>query len=116
MPAYWFDLDTKIVRADDFTISLTWATAAGAAVDISAWTFTYEANERGGNGNITVANSAMTKSNSGTGVIDTVSIPFTDTNTAVTVGRYDQDIKVDVGTDTTTVAKGTLVIAPTEFD
>lgn len=117
MPSYWFDLDTQVVRGDDFTMSLTWALANGTPVDISAWTFAYEANEKSGSGgNIVVADGAMTKSNSGSGVIDTVSIPLSDTDTAVTEGRYEQDITALVGADTTTVARGTLTIFKSEQD
>jgi len=118
MAGYWFDLDWQIVRGDDFSASLTWALANGTAVDISAWTFAYEANETSGTGtgNITVADGAMTKSNSGSGVVDTVTIPLTDTDTTVTEGRYAHDITAVVGTDTNTVARGTLEIKPSEQD
>ena len=115
---YWFDLDWAVVKGDDFSASLTWATQAGVAVDISAWVFSYEANEvsSSGTGNITVADGAMTKSDSGSGVTDTVTIPLSDTDTAVTEGRYTHDIKAAVGTDETTVARGTLEIKPSEQD
>lgn len=120
MPGYWFTLDSKIVKGDDFSMSLTFSDAAGDPVDISSWTFAYEANEEasGGTGNITVADGAMTKSNSGAGTTDTVSIPIADTVTdALTVGRYRQDVKVTDGSgNETTVAKGTLTIYASEFD
>jgi hypothetical protein len=118
MGGYWYESDLSLVRGDDFTISQTWATAAGVAVDISAWTFAFEANEvsEGGTGNIVVADAAMTKSNGGSGVIDTVSIPLSSTDTDKNEGRYQYDISVTIGTDKTTVARGTLVVNDSEQD
>ena len=116
---YWYNSDLKIVRKDDFTITQTWALTNGTAVDISAWTFKFEANEidsSGTPGNIIVLDAAMTKSNSGSGVTDTVSIPITDTQTTIDEGRYAYDITAVVGTDTTTVARGTLTVFPSEQD
>ena len=118
MPGYWFLLDSKVVRGDDFTITMTFSDTAGAAVDISSWTFAYEANERSsGAATITVADGAMTKSNSGSGVVDTVAIPLSDTDTNKTEGRYDQDVKVTLATgEKTTIARGTLTIYDSEQD
>jgi hypothetical protein len=118
MAGYWFDLDWAIVSGDDFSATLTWALADGTAVDISSWSFSYEANEVSGSGTagITVADGAMTKSNSGSGVVDTVTIPLSATDTAKTDGRYAHDLKVTIGTDATTVARGTLEIKPSEQD
>ena len=118
MAGYWFDLDWQVVRGDDFSASLTWALADGTAVDISAWVFSYEANEKSSNGtgNITVADGAMAKSDSGSGTTDTVTIPLSDTDTDVTEGRYSHDISVTASDDRTTVARGTLEIKPSEQD
>lgn len=119
MSGYWYEDDFSVVRGDDFTITQTWALADGTPVDISAWTFSFEANEKdttGTPGNIVVTNAAMTKSNSGLGVTDTVSIPLTDTDTDVDEGRYGYDIVAIVGSDITTVAKGTLTIVDSELD
>ena len=115
---YGFPLEFSVVRGDDFSFSLTWETTAGGAVDISAWVFAYEANEDavGGTGNIVVADAAMTKSDSGTGTTDTVTIPLSSTDTVVTEGRYKHDLTATVGSDKTTVARGTLTILPSEQD
>jgi len=118
MADYAFDLDFGVFRGDDFSFTMTWETTAGVAVDISAWAFAYEANEKasGGTGNIVVADAAMTKSDSGSGTTDSISIPLTSTNTDISEGRYGQDVTVTVGSDRTTVASGTLTIKNSEQD
>jgi len=117
---YWAETDMELVRGDDFTVTQTWALQAGTAVDISAWTFKFEANEISNRattpGNIVVLNGAMTKSDSGSGTTDTVSIPLSDTATDVNEGRYAYDITAVVGTDTTTVFRGTLTVKKSEQD
>lgn len=117
MPGYWFKLDSQIVKGDTgFKITLTFSDAStGSAVDISSWSFAYEANERSGSGgNITIANGAMTQSDSGTGTTDTVTIPFS--STSVNEGRYDQDIRATVDGEITTIARGTLTVVDSEQD
>jgi len=115
MPAYYFNLDEVIVKGDDRSITLTFSDTAGDPVDISAWTFYYAADERNGTGAITVADGSMTKSDSGRGVTDTVTIPRADTVTNVTVGFWDHDIAVkDASDEITTIAKGVLTIVDRE--
>ncbi len=116
---YWYCSDLKMVKGDDLIINQTWTTTAGAAVDISAWTFAFEANEvaDGGAGNIVIADGSMTKSDSGSGVVDKLTIQITDTLSAATnEGRHDYDIKVTVDGNKTTFARGTLTILPSEQD
>ena len=114
---YWYKADFSLVRGDDFTLTQTWS-LNGSPVDISSWVFSFEANEvstrASSPGNIVIGSSAIVKSDSGSGTTDTISIPFSDTDTAVTVGRYKYDIKAEIGSDTVTVARGTLVIKNSE--
>ena len=117
MADYGFDLDFAIVRGDDFSFTMTWDTVAGVPVDISAWVFAYEANEKsGGTGNIAVADGAMTKSDSGSGTTDSVTIPLSSSDTAVNEGRYGHDVTATIGSDRVTVAGGTLTIKDSEQD
>jgi len=115
---YFAKADLEVVRGDDFTITQVWS-LSGAAVNISSWVFAFEANEISTRaatpGNITVANSAMVKSASSS-VVDTLSIPLSDTDTDVTEGRYKYDIKATVGSDEVTVFRGTLTVLPSEQD
>ncbi len=119
MCAYWAKADLQLVRGDDFTITQTWSNN-GVAVDISSWVFTFEANEKSTRatspGNITIPNSSIVKSDSGSGTTDTISIPLGDTDTDVTEGRYGYDIKAVIGTDEVTVFRGTLTVMESEQD
>lgn len=112
-------VDFELVRTDTDAWSFTWKTAPGVGVDISGWSFRFEANERdqsGTPGNIIVLDAAMTKSNSGLGVTDTLTIPFSISDTTVGEGRYDYDLRATVGATVNTVFKGTLVVTPSEQD
>lgn len=119
MGGYWYESDFSVVRGDDETVTQTWALANATPVDISSWVFAFEANEidsTGTPGNIVVADGAMTKSNSGKGVTDTVSIPLSSSDTDVDEGRYAYDISATIGSDKTTVGRGTLTVVPSEQD
>ncbi len=113
---YWAETDIELVRGDDFTLTQVWK-LNGASVNISSWTFAFEANEISTRastpGNITVADGAMTKSAS-SAIVDTLTIPLSDTDTDVNEGRYKYDITATVGTDTVTVFRGTLTVLPSE--
>ena len=109
MGKYWFSLDMDVVKGNSRSISLTFATSAGAPVAISAWTFYYKAVKvDDATVTITVANASMTKTDSGLGVTDTVSIPLDNSVTAVAAGRYNQEIAVAIASEPTTIAMGTL--------
>lgn len=114
--AYWFTLDTDLAIGDTRAIALTFATAAGAPVAISAWTFYYKAVKVDDSTvSLTVADAAMTKSDSGMGVTDTVSIPLDNTSTAaLSAGRYRQEVAVKIATEPTVIAKGTLNVVTRE--
>lgn len=117
MPGYAFQMDAEGHKDDTgFKITLTWADATtGSAIDISSWTFAYEANEKSGSGgNVAVADGAMTKSDSGSGTTDTLTIPIS--FASLNEGRYSQHLRVTVGGEITTVGYGTLEIKPSEFD
>lgn len=109
--AYWFVLDTDLVKGNTRSISLTFATAAGAPVSIAAWTFYYKAVKVDDSTvTITVSNASMTQSDSGSGVTDTITIPLDNSVTAVAAGRYNQEIAVAIAGEPTTIAMGTLNI------
>ena len=114
--AYWFTLDTDLAIGDTRPITLTFTTAAGAAVPISTWTFYYKAVKVDDSTvSLTVADGAMTKSDSGLGVTDTVTIILDNSATAsLTAGRYRQEVAVKIATEPTVIAKGTLNIASRE--
>jgi hypothetical protein len=102
-------MDTDVVKGNTRSISLTFSTEAGVPVAISTWTFYYKAVKvDDATVTITVANAAMTKSDSGRGVTDTVSIPLDNSVTAVAAGRYNQEIAVAISAEPTTIAMGTL--------
>jgi hypothetical protein len=108
---YWFSLDSDLMTEDSVNITLTFSNASGGSpIDISAWTFYYKAEERGGTDTITVADGSMTKSDSGTGTTDTVTIPLDNSISGVTAGRYDQEIAVVISSEPTVIARGTLTI------
>ena len=106
---YWAQLDTSLVSGDSTSIALTFTDEAGAAVPIPTWTFYYKAVKVDDSSvTITVADAAMTKSDSGTGYTDTVLIPLDNSVTAVAGGRYNQEIAVKISSEPHTIFKGTL--------
>lgn len=101
----------EIVAGDTRDISLTFSTVEGDPVDISAWTFYYKAINKVASGTtITVADASMTKSNSGLGVTDKVTIPLDNSVTAVTAGKYDHEIAVKISAEPKTIARGILTV------
>jgi len=109
--AYWFSLDMDLVKGDTRQIVLTFATEAGAPVTISTWTFYYKAVKVDDSTvTLTVADGSMTKSNSGMGVTDTVTIPLDNSVTAIAAGRYNHEIAVKISGEPTAIARGTLNI------
>jgi hypothetical protein len=107
---YWFQYDYELVAGDDEAFTLTFSTG-GIAEDISGWTFTYYADaDWNSTETISVADAAMTKSDSGTGVTDTLSIPITDTQSDITKGKYDHSLTALVPTDKRSIFRGTLRI------
>jgi hypothetical protein len=107
--AYWFRMDMDLVKGNTRSISMTFSDAEGDPIVISAWTFYYKAtNITDSTVTITVADGSMTKSNSGRGVVDTVSIPLDNSVTVVAAGRYTQEIAVKISGEPTTIALGTL--------
>jgi len=117
--AYYYKADFEMVRGDDVTLTQRWDTN-GTPVDISAWVFSFDANEISNRavtaGSISLSAGDMTKHDSGSGTTDTISMHFTDTHTAVNEGRYRYAIKISVGTSEFTIAKGTLLISESEDD
>ena len=113
MPKYWFNLDMDIVTGDTRTITMTFD-VGGVPTPISAWTFYYKAvNRADATKTITVADGAMTKSDSGMGVTDTISIPIdnsVNTEASAPVGKYDHEVAVKIAGEPTVIAKGTLTI------
>lgn len=106
---YWGTLDTPLVSGDTTSISLTFAEADGTPVVISTWTFYYKAVKVDDSSvTITVADAAMTKSDSGLGSTDTVTIPIDNSVSAVAAGRYNQEIAVKISSEPHTLFKGTL--------
>lgn len=108
----YFDFNLEVVAGDDHTISMTWKTAAGAAVDVSGWSVYYkaESSDSAVSDTITVAPAAVTYSDSGTGTVDTFNIPLVNTATDITAGFYKQEVAVLRSTLIETVAKGTLTV------
>ncbi len=109
---YWGQVDKTLVSGDSDAIALKFATPAGAAVPIATWTFYYKAVKVDDSTvTITVANAAMTQSDSGSGTVDTVSIPLDNSVTAVAAGRYNHELAVKISGEPHTIFKGTLSIA-----
>jgi hypothetical protein len=114
--AYWFTLDADLAIGDTRPISLTFSTAPGVPVSIAAWTFYYKAVKVDDSAvSLTVADAAMTKTDSGLGVTDTVTIILDNSATAsLTAGRYRQEVAVKIATEPTVIAKGTLNVVARE--
>lgn len=114
--AYWFTLDTDLVKGDTRTITMTFAEADGTPVVISSWTFYYKAVKvDDATAALTVADAAMTKSDSGSGSTDTITIPLDNSATAnLSAGRYRQEVAVKIATEPTVIAKGTLNVVDRE--
>lgn len=112
---YWFTRDEPIVAGNADNVGLSFADENGVAIDITGWLkMTYKAYDSTGRitDAINVAHAAMTKTSSGSGVTDTVIIPFTETDTDITPGRYDQEFLVEVAGQMRTIFRGTLKIEP----
>lgn len=108
---YWFSLDMDLVKGDTRSISLTFATQAGAAVPISTWTFYYKAVKVDDSSvTLTVDDADMTKSDSGSGETDTVTIPLDNSVSSIAAGRYNHEIAVKISDEPTVIARGTLNI------
>lgn len=106
---YWGALDTPLVSGDTTSISLTFAEEDGTPQVISTWTFYYKAVKVDDSTvTITVADGSMTKSDSGSGYTDTVTIPLDNSVSAVAAGRYNQEIAVKISGEPHTLFKGTL--------
>jgi hypothetical protein len=117
--AYWFESDFEAVKGDDLTVTQEWTTIAGVAVDISAWTFAFNATESadGGTGSFSIPDGSFTKSDSGSGVTDTVQFEILGVTTAqLNEGRYKYDVSATVGGDKTTYQRGTFTIQRSESD
>ena len=110
---YWFIYDISVVKADDHDIVLTFKDAAGAAVDITAWsneTYKAESIDSDNTDTIAVAAAAITKSDSGTGTTDTFTIPLASTDTDITIGKYKHSFIVTVSSKDRTAFRGTINI------
>lgn len=106
---YWGQVDKALVSGDSDAIALVFATAAGVAVNISTWTFYYKAVKVDDSSvTITVADASMSKTDSGIGTTDTVSIPLDNSVTAVAAGRYNHELAVKISGEPHTIFKGTL--------
>lgn len=116
--AYWFESDFQVFKGDDLTITHVFKTLAGSPIDISTWTFTWEANEKSdaGSTQIQIPDGSMTKSSSGQGVTDTMVYTITTALTAsANVGRYGYQTKASIAGDVTTYNTGTMTLQPSEF-
>ena len=103
--------DEEIVAGDDAGISLTFSELNGDPVSITGWSFYYKAEADWTTDTIEIAPAAMTLSNSGEGVVDTVDIPITDTESDIEAGFYGHEIARENATgDIETVLRGTLTI------
>ena len=108
----YFDFNLEVVAGDDQTISMTFKTSAGAAVDVSAWDVYYkaEAIDSANSDTVAVAPAAVSKRDSGTGTVDTIDIALTDVATAINSGFYTQEVAIARSGLVETIAKGTLTI------
>jgi hypothetical protein len=108
----FFDDDIEIVAGDNHSFSLTMKTLAGAPVNVSAWDVYYKAEARDTNNTdtISVAPAAVTFSDSGTGTVDTFTIPLSASDTTVAKGFYDHEIAIKRQGLIETLTKGTLSV------
>ena len=100
-------VDTQVVGSDD-QITLTFS-FGGSATDISTWTFTYRAEALNAwtADVVDVADGAMTKSDSGTGTTDRLTIPISAAASAVDAGIYTQEILAVISSERIPLFRGT---------
>jgi hypothetical protein len=109
---YWFTLSHAVVQADADNIQLVFD-YRGTPVDVSTWTnMTYKAEAENAwtTDVIEVADGAIVRSSSGTGVTDTITIPFSVTDTAKDKGRYNHSFGLTVNSQNRTIFRGTIKI------
>jgi elongation factor P hydroxylase len=104
------EFNMEVVQGDDQPISLTFKTAAGVATNIYAWDFYFKAERSDVSDTIVIAPAATVKSDSGTGVTDTVTFNITDTLSNVEPGYYTFEIAHLRDSLIETDARGTLTI------
>lgn len=115
LPSTYFQMDFAIVQGDDKLVPFIFAEEDGTPVDISGWDFFYTAKSSVSDDDtdalISVEPTDMIKSDSGTGVTDTVTVPISRVDTAaMTPGQYVHDLQVSKDGRIYTYGKGTLVI------
>ena len=108
---HWAERDLHAVEGETISFDFTFfVPSTGQPLDISGMTFRFAAGADWTTDTITVADGAMTKSNSGLGIIDTVTIPFADTDLEVDPGRYQYDLAADSGTDDPVLLRAAFTI------
>jgi len=84
---HWAERDLYAVEDEQISFAFTFTlTATGQPLDISGYTLYFAAGGDWTTNTIVVANGTMTKSNSGSGVTDTVTIPLSSTVLNVSPG------------------------------
>jgi hypothetical protein len=104
------EFNVEVVQGDDQPISMTFATVGGSAVNVYAWDFYFRAERDDVTDTIVIAPASTVKSDSGTGVTDTVTFNITDTLSDVEPGYYRFEISHVRDGLVETDARGTLII------
>jgi hypothetical protein len=108
---HWATRDLHAVVDEKVSFSFTFTVVAtGQPLDISGYTFYFAAGSDWTTDTITVADGAMTKSNSGLGITDTLTVPLSATDLGVDEGRYQYDLAADTGTQELVLVRGTLTV------
>lgn len=111
MGQYWFSCDVGLNKGDTRSIVLTFATEAGVPVVVSAWTCYYKAVKVDDSTvTLTVSDGSITKTDGGSGTVDTITIPLDNSVSAIAAGRYSHEFAVKIAAEPTTIFKGTLNI------
>lgn len=109
---YFFELDPTMVAYNDESFALTFSDEdTGDAVDISGWTnMTYKALSTKTTDTIEVAHAAMSRTSSGSGTTDTVVIPISTSDSAITQLKYNHEFSVEIAGQKRTIFRGTIKI------
>jgi len=109
MENYWFDHDLSLVTYNDDNIGLVIQDSAGTAVDVTGWSnMTYKASADWTTDTIEVADAAMTQTSSGSGVTDTIVIPISSADSAISKGLYNHEFSCTIASQDRTIFRGTI--------
>ena len=105
------NIDLEIAVGEDSYVTITFMDSTGDPADISADSFYFAAVATWSTDTLSVAPAAFTKSSSGLGVIDTISMKISDTDSDIAPGFYTHALgRVFADGDKELVARGAFLV------